>query len=170
MTKEFIKARFFGSHIGAKVFMEKHKELDVIFRGVSKPISVDGFNLHCTRDERHAFIVPNAFIVPIDHCKLVLRPLSSITDEEAIECAGIALGEKCHKAIVRHGGWCVVKHKTSSEKDVYIGFEPSAGVWNEFGSSTKYDIAAYDYLRSKNFCLPFMGLDPVAEGWAILKA
>jgi hypothetical protein len=33
--------------------------------------------------------------------------------------------------------------------------------------SEKSNVA--DYLRSKNFCLHFFGLDPIQEGWAVLE-
>ena len=71
------KARFFGMHIGCSVNvtgMAEYKNGGVTWDENGTFLFFDGF-------EHHLFD---------ENCKLILRPISSITDEEAIECAKIA--------------------------------------------------------------------------------
>lgn len=144
MDKQQIKARFFGAHIGCDV-------------SCFDTIKMVGTNLGIVPTNTGAVLChvkyQNGVIVPefINHCKLVLRPLSSITDMEAAECAKI-MGYKDFADEMR------IKY-TKAALQAMLTLRIEAGRhWH-----------CADYLRSINICLPFMGLYPIAEGWAILE-
>ena len=149
------KARFFGMHIGCSVNvtgMAEYKNGGVTWDENGTFLFFDGF-------EHHLFD---------ENCKLILRPISSITDEEAIECAKIA-ALKHYDKVLRFKDRIEVGNIQIAEWVVYIGLE-QIGIWGEGGCALIDDIKAYDYLRSRNFCLPFQGIDPIEAGWAILEA
>ena len=121
----------------------------------------------------------------LDNCKLVLRPLSSITDEEAIDVLTRAT-RLYIVAIERHSDKIVGAGMGNGNGNIIMGGGNVAmwlktsplpmGRFLETWSGVKgtdapeyMDYIAFDYLRSLNFCLPFMGLDPVKEGWAVLS-
>lgn len=146
MTAKEIKARFFGQHVGCDVRVKNH------------PVFAhDDYVLHGVKD---GFAIFSLFDADIDKCKLILRPLSSITDEEAVECfiTGRPHLEWCEYKVVRNeNGVGVLAWKDGVAKA---------------GLSIKHkalDLAQSDFIRSLNFCLPFCGLDPIAEGWAVLE-
>lgn len=122
MDKQQIKTRFFGAHIGCKVSATNaFGNGEYILSGVS------------TLDEGALMVFTEdggSFSTDITDCKLVLRPLSSLTGSEMAHLDAISI----------HCG----KNKMA------IGY------------------MRFDYLRSINVCVPFMGLDPITEGWAIL--
>jgi hypothetical protein len=124
------KARFFGQHIGGKC---------VAF-GELNEVAVDNLE-YCFCDE---------------NCKLILRPLSSINENESIE-------------LLKIGGWqdpewCAKHYLSDKSRDMTF-------VERVFSAEqTPYEyISIADYLRSKSFCLPFMGIDPLEAGWATLE-
>lgn len=86
----------------------------------------------------------------LDLAKLILRPLSDITDVELLICAEICgfLGE--------HGR-------------LYLKEILASGKIKEIDAYPNEAVALFDYLRSCNFALPFHGLDPVEAGFAILE-
>ena len=109
-------------------------------------------------------------------CKLVLRPLSSITDAEVTEVFAksanlyiVKIARDDDKIVgIGAGGGCVVIWVKTSPFPVGRFME----TWNSVSGRQPpecIDYMAVDYLRSINVCVPFMGLDPIAEGWAILE-
>jgi hypothetical protein len=137
-SKSTIKARFFGAHIGGTVN---------VF-GMARYI-----NGGVTWDENGVFkFFDGCEYHPFDEkCKLVLRPLSSITDVEAAECAKI-MGYKDFMDEMR------IKY-TKAALRVMLTLRIEADKhWH-----------CADYLRSINICVPFCGYEPVAEGWVILE-
>jgi hypothetical protein len=184
MDKSIIKARFFGAHIGCKVLIDEvsHQiNAGCVFR---KPNSQSAISPMPFLN----FYLPEQFgavtMCAVDRCKLVLRPLSSITDTEAIDVLTMATGLR------------IVEIERDSDKIVGVGMGRSAGniisgggnvamwlkisplpvgrlleTWNSQGGEPPecMDYIAIDYLRSINICVPFCGYEPIAEGWAILE-
>ena len=109
---------------------------------------------------------------------LELKPLSSITDEDAIEVAKIL---RPHSFEMHPRGWKVnrteneieITHRQSIfEFDIdysgSLGVDSDAG-WSYLGNAEQ--LFAYDYLRSKGYALPYMGLSVeklVEYGWVKL--
>ena len=163
--KQQLKARFFGMHKGAKF--------------VSPCFSGDQINIGCydeIEDGRlHARVKGIYGWYALELCELILRPLNSITDEEAIEAFsaagiyGIEVFRDSDKIgiIGRNGISAAIWIKTSP---LPVGRFLEA--WNNFPNRPQPECFEYmlvDWLRSKHFCLPFCGLDPIQEGWAILE-
>lgn len=110
--------------------------------------------------------------------KLILRPLSSITDEEVFEAFkaagiyGLDIFRDADKigVVGMNGVSAVMWVKTSS---MPVGRFLEA--WNNFPHKSQPECFEYmfvDYLRSKNFALPFMGMSVeqlIADGWIILQ-
>lgn len=147
MDKQQIKARFFGQHIGGRVRIAGSivcADGDYTLSGVSfwSKMSVELENVDC---KVWAF-----------DCKLVLRPLSDISKSELIELLTIAN--------YFDPEWCA---------DYYLSEEFSGRDWLNIALTNKKsnDVIFHviDYLRSINICVPFMGLDPIAEDWVILE-
>lgn len=155
-----LKARFFGMHIGCGVKSFDVVETNGINVGVDKRLN----GVYSCLIQYNAKLIVGELL---PHCKLILRPLSSITDEEAIECAKIA-ALKHYDKVLRFKDRIDVENIQIAEWVVYIGLN-QIGIWGEGGSALMDDIKAYDYLRSRNFCLPFQGIDPIDAGWAILE-
>lgn len=162
--KQQIKARFFGMHIGAQ-FVHQDIEGSAELLGVAKwellDIPAPGLSA-----------LGRAGWYDIDQCKLILRPLASITDEEVIECAKIYDADLIWKIYKRNEYFVQVEN---SDIELFT-------IWFPMGDTsliTLIDVAdntcafnqfeCIDYLRSLSFVLPFMGVDPVAENWAILE-
>lgn len=113
---------------------------------------------------------------------LLLKPLSSISDEDAIEVAKIACPELFHTRKSGHyierrefeNGWITVKHDINY-KSVDIDIDGYILVYNE-SDDGGYDrnpnmVHAIDYLRSKGYALPWMGLtveEMIEAGWVKL--
>jgi hypothetical protein len=154
--KQQLKARFFGLHIACKVMARLSSETYFI----NKLVGVSGDT--CDVAECGNF--------PIDSCKLILRPLSSITDEEAIECARIAgiCGERMYVSRMDRAMRLEVSAESiSAEICFYLSpTHPELFSFTDCAGDTALGVS--DYLRSRNFALPFHGLDPISEGWAIL--
>lgn len=108
---------------------------------------------------------------------ILLKPLSSISDEDAIEVAKIACPELFHTRKSGHYvdrsqiDWVSVKH-CNNYKSVDIDIDGYVLVCNESDGSLyerNSNMAhAIDYLRSKGYTLPWMGLtveEMVEAGW-----
>jgi hypothetical protein len=143
--KQQLKARFFGIHLGCKCFYGINDGDNDTLLGV---------------DLSESIVSTSDSIERVEHSdknfKLILRPLSSITDEEAIE-----IGKMLGYTVTETRPAFVAKAKGKSFCEFLEGGElMRAGV-------AVFEI--HDYLRSRNFALPFMGLAPVAENWCILE-
>ena len=163
-----LKARFFGMNIGCDVNIYRNGY--VVCYGLN--IGVTAHDGWVTIDA-----APNRRYSDADFdIKLILRPLSSITDDEAIECAKIALDDSLvsidNSNIGRSNGatWVVTKSKerffifNDFKDDCMFSADTEEGDDIRFRA---FEVA--DYLRSLNFCLPFQGIDPIEAGWAILE-
>jgi len=166
-----IKSRFFGSYIGCKyqyINPDFPKMTPAIFTncglieddGNYRVRNENGFNKQAFED-----------------CQLILRPLPSITDEEAIAALTKATGlylcdvdrneDRIVAVGVNHSSCAVIWLKISvNQSGTFIQ------AWNDIKGHSQpdcHDYLAVDYLRSLNFCLPFNSIDPIEAGWAILE-
>jgi hypothetical protein len=155
------KARFFGQHIGCKCIAVFNQDTHF----VNTLLGVQG----------HYCYVSECGTFGSDQCKLILRPLNSITDEEAIECARIAYGWNIKKSthqIERHSGLLYVWVGHNKFEINWQGIEEEVITClfldgKEVGHNALW---VCEYLRSLNFALPFQGIDPVVAGWAVLES
>lgn len=160
--KQQLRSRFFGQHIGCRVNVFGMAEY--VNGGVTW--DDDGVFKFFDGHEYHPFD---------NNCKLILRPLSSITDEEVFEMFvfagffGIDIIRDTDKiGVIGRNGDCAVIWIKISPKPIGRFLE----AWNNVKNKEQPEVFEYmivDWLRSKNFALPFCGIDPVSEGWAILE-
>ncbi len=168
MTEQIEKARFFGMCIGCEVVVQTDVECYGTNFGISN-LKTDGRFACCVQyDENNSRVLE-----PHGYCKLILKPLSSITDEHAIECAKIAQDINfTAKDISRFDSHLVVGTSfyhfylwfDIEDDDSIVSFE----VEGEPAAFRQFEVI--DFLRSKSYCLPFAGKDPIAENWAIEPA
>ncbi len=142
MDKHQIKARFIGMHIGCRyqyVNPDFPSMVPAVFTnhglieedcGNYRIRNENGFNKQSFGD-----------------CKLILRSLSSITDDELTHA------------------WRLMFSMVPS-----MTFDRFKSAWDVKcrPSGDKHPVDVADYFRSINICLPFCGLDPIEEGWAVL--
>lgn len=116
---------------------------------------------------------------------LVLKPLSAISDENAIEVAKILIDDNQDFKVYDHpfDGLFVFKDNVSVSGYSYVEFwkyNIECGTYypkhpdkrKELMVSACLFLQAYDYLRSKSYLLPFMDLtieQILAYGWAVIK-
>lgn len=95
----------------------------------------------------------------LEDCFLELKPLSQITDEDAIEVARLQLSG-------------------TKEEDIKLHFDPSDpefAVCTSYHRNDYYEVVnsqSYQYLQSKGYALPWMGLsvnEMVKVGWIKLN-
>lgn len=135
MDKEQInKTRFLGQHIGCQFTHPDIEGTDELL-GVADVFDPSAYG--------------SAGWYDTERCKLALRPLSYITENELIVCAKLAEYKDPSQPQIQYIKNCLLH-------DLKLHIE------------IRQHWAISDYLRSLGFCTPFMGLDPVAEGWAVL--
>lgn len=152
-----LKARFLGLYIGSGAA--------ITFKGKEPFWGID-------YAEKRVRLSSNTWW-PLRHCQLILRPLSSITDQEAIECAMCYNDEASWAFYKRNEHFAQVIDNESGELfTIWFPLDETSIItlidcvdetcaFNQF--------TCIDWLRSKHFCLPFCGHDPIQEGWAILE-
>lgn len=86
----------------------------------------------------------NALVVPYDQCRLILTPLSHITDEDEIQVGRIARPEIKDVHHLRNIGTNIIADIINGHSLLEIGFV-----------SIQHII---DYLRSRNYDLGYMGI------------
>jgi len=116
-----------------------------------------------------------------DKVYMLLKPLSDISDEDAIELC-VFLKYNNYETLSR-----TETDLTIFEKDVksyraipsiIIDFETGLVEWDNGESwddnrTTGFNCYAYDFLRSKGYLLPFNGLSTeelISRGWAVLTS
>ncbi|WP_312697095.1 hypothetical protein [Sphingobacterium mizutaii] len=121
------KAKFFAQYWGQEVLSD-----NICFN----KLTVDIYKMSISR---------------LEPSSLKLKPLSSITDEDAIEVAKIKFPTESHKHFPDHG-----KHI----------------IRNKNNRNVMEKMSIIDFLRSKSYALPYMGLsveEMVEYGWIKLK-
>jgi len=172
------KAKFFAQHIGAEILYPDtdNKIITAYLTGIS--IS-DGIETTYKRKKKGcsgdylSFKSNGNHNSDALHAKIILKPLSSITDEDAIEVAefmGLTEGD----FEINHRPTDI--HIDADSQELTLFFEDCSIYFNDFNSdeaSTGTDyLSVYDYLRSKGYALPWMGLSVeqmVEAGWIKLQ-
>lgn len=106
-----------------------------------------------------------------------LTPLSQITDEDAIEITKISICRDPFVVHVRRHESGEIEIENISQHSTWTLFISDVWIYFQCGSSRSYVdstsmLEIYDYLRSKGYALPWMGLsvDELVEyGWVKLK-
>ena|SRR5690606_29772386 len=146
----------------------------------------DVANIRLPHEEEYRGVIDSITMDHITH--LELKPLSSISDEDAIEVAKILNKETRNNFRTRFiyeiikktdGVYVDVKAdysdiKSANPKQVYVGvIDISNFRWVYKGESNSQMVGVcIDYLRSRGYALPFMGLsveELVNRGWVKLK-
>ena len=159
MTDQQLKLKFFGLHLGCPFIRGGS-------RGTLQGVSIDRFGKECAQTVFDGLIAT----IKIDNCRLLLKPLSEITDEDAYEVGKLV---NCWSKAERN-----MKFFIDDElRDTHIaaGKMFANAIGKDFGHASSHPFAnnsteilsAFDYLRSKGYCLPYMWKDPFKEGWAI---
>ncbi len=157
MDKQQIKARFFGAHIGCKVLIAKSPQFAGGIFALSEVSYSDiaGTSIFFLKEDgtppRYDGGYEMSMMNVVNTTRLILRPLPSMTDEELTILSEILFPTHA-------------KCKTGELLTFGIRSGKLNGMW-----MMRYTAISADYLRSINICVPFMGLDPIAEGWAILE-
>lgn len=161
MEKEQLKARFFGMHIGCPFTHPDFEEPQELWGAAKWQLAKHhGFSGSCFYKDGW---------VDIERSQLILKPLSIITDEE-IKAIANALGFCSEKyKITRQRTWIDVEAPQSlTFFRIYLSANnPDIFSWE--GQNAGEYIDGIDYLRSIGFHLSYLGLNPVAEGWAIIE-
>lgn len=148
MTAE-AKARFFALYWG-----------EVVIQDVDNAVVVQLYPVHPSNMYR------------FEESNLLLKPLSSITDEDAIE-VGILTGCWSRKEAIECGD--EIKEQLIGFGKNFcksIGKDYGIGLGAPFASGIQDISDAFDFLRSKSYALPFMGWSVeqmVEAGWIKLK-
>jgi len=169
LTNE-IKLKIFSNYIGCRVKyigtdgeykegMSDTNKDDYNYRFILTGIKKD--NHWCTTAlfgdilNREDLVVDTNIETDINDCKLILTPLSEITDEDAIELTNIL-------------GW---KGLNSGEAKALFGLFFLIKSNDNLKSQLLYDLndicMVYDYLRFKGYMVPYMGIDLYEAGIAI---
>lgn len=86
----------------------------------------------------------NALVVPYDQCRLILTPLSAISDEDEIQVGRIARPEIKDAHHLRNIGTNIISDIINGRNLLEIGFAAIQHI--------------IDYLRSRNYDLGYMGI------------
>lgn len=135
LTKEQVRARYFACHYDCKIKINDDV-VDGNMSGISeltKSVIVRTKDGYCSVD--------------IAGCQLLPRPLSAITDEDALEVAKIAFSDDSGLRTLSGGIMAIINFMFTGMDKPYI----------------------LDLLRSLGYHTgKFMGYDPIEEGWCIV--
>lgn len=103
---------------------------------------------------------------------LVLKPLSTISDEDAIYVAKIIEPTWKSPVITYNDSKCVSIGRNRPNYGHTIDLYSDGTLYCEYKYDSDCFLMAYDYLRSKGYALPYMGLSVekiIEYGWIKLK-
>lgn len=159
------KSKFYTQYFGQQVFIETvDTEYAMTIVGVDNTTGTHvldkGINLLC--------------YYPINSGCLLLKPLTSITNEDAIETAKLmGLTEGDFRLELRPTDI----HLQAEGQEFTLFYEDCSIYFNDLDSDLANSgidyLAAYDFLRSKGYALPYMGLsveELIRHGWIKLTA
>lgn len=181
------KARFFAQYIESEVDISSTKYFQEQAKW-NKPVTtckLFGIRSDLNKDWNIAFMQTNiitqnegVLMFDIDVCSLLLKPVSAISDEDAIQVAKIAMvGE--FKKVIRYKDFIDIKSE-GLEPDINMVQIFHTGEFElAFSKSYEYQgihgekyVEIIDFLRSKGYALPFMqySVEQLIEmGWVKLK-
>ena len=146
------KAKFFAQYWGQEVL--KYPGLNPVFE-----IQWQEFNPHIENEE----------IKPIQDGYLELKPLSSITDEDAIEVSSLLTQEK-YIVVERTDQYISL---SKGKYDFFIWFDGEILFNNDNASQLPLErMHVYDFFRLNGFALPWNGIsvqEQIERGWVKLN-
>lgn len=108
---------------------------------------------------------------------LQLKPISSISDEDAIECcrykSELSFFTKKKWYVIRHDDFLEVKSKGSAHSFAIDFVSGDVDFYNDQELGVTDSDTTKDFLRSKGYALPAFGLsveELVKRGWYVLKS
>ena len=148
------KARFFAQYYGQKIQVDNELEEMGKF-----PLTINNISFQPEK------------------CHLELTPLPDITDEDAWN---VGIMVNCWAKWERKQDWFLSKEDDFHEVHIEggksfaeaIGKEWGHGMSHPFANNSTDILSAYDFLRSKGYALPWMGLSVeklIEYGWIKLK-
>lgn len=168
ITKEQARSRYFASHIGCKLAIEDY-------------IQNSGQVIGITQD-RSILAGQNTIGIDlwfkISSCKVMLRPLSKITDEHAVEVARVLSGFGFDEDIMNAPPIERKKDRvfvwTSNYGKCEICFDGEMSWSDRFLDMDAADyhnqIHAHNILQYLGYHTGnFLGFDPIQEGWCIIN-
>lgn len=192
LTKEQVRARYVACYIGCEV---KYPNIDngytvAILTGVSR---TDGIETTYKRKKKGcagdylSFKSNGRHNCDALHTQLLLRPLSAITDEDAIElakmmgfevvedtedtCNGFIVDREC-PPYVRVCVWekCVIPEDVTEWDVKHINVNTSNYSIVDIYGMNAWTPEIIDYLRARGYYTgKFMGFNPIQEGWVIIN-
>lgn len=116
--------------------------------------------------------------VPYRKSYIELKPLSSISDEQAIQVCRLVATPKHNYPdkyfkVIRFKAYSSIRVKLDNDffnEDIRIGTENGC-VWMPFKENARISSTVYDYLRSQRIAIEFMGLsveELIKKGWVKL--
>lgn len=139
---------------------------------------IEGWNRGVMICDAHKLVIEEFY--SLDKSFLILKPLSSISDYEAIEVAKIVCPEMFINAggdpikIERQEEWLTVwrKRNVHSVDIDFLGYTTCQNKEVEYKRNSVGNTSAIDFLRSRGYALPYMSLsveEQVNRGWVKLK-
>lgn len=156
MNKNEIRTRFFAAYLGAKCTYP-----DINGKKITATLTKVGVDEIETTYKRKRYGCSGDILswesngshnADALHTRLILTDLSRITDEHSIEVTKIIHENPEWHTVEQGKAW--IKDFTDRQLSMIY-----TGHWTHIA----------DLLRMWGYCLPFMGFDPIAEGWAILE-
>lgn len=154
------KLKLFGANIGSQVEFEGQVYTlggvilqDITINHNGDYVTINKGNVILSGDFSGIGNVGTSF-VSVKSCKLLQTPLSAISDEDALE------GLKIVKVYIEKSGAYITE------------FSPIEKIKKTYQDIPIWRLDIADYLRSKGFALPYMGLSveqQISYGWIKLK-
>lgn len=189
MNDKDLKIKFFGLHLGQRV---KGQFNEGLLTGIY-------YSMEWEKHFALILYKGSTGSEEINKCHLILKLLSQISDEDCAYIAMLVMNTEIGLAelmkTIKNSSdeWVKANPIFSIKKeiydtsdgidywvitisltdDTYFSFYPEdmTMVYRYLGDTMPVSNTVHinDYLRSKGYLLPFQGLDPVAEGWAVLE-
>lgn len=158
-----LKARAFAAYLGSTaVWPVYHQDSGYDYKGGTRIVL--GAASYYDAINSHSF----------ELIKLELKPLSSISEPDAIEVAKLSGSDTCTDYTLSKDGEFIyydgiLKYRIWFYDDG-IGMDISKnGIWHDCTTDSSFWWNIADYLRSRSYNLPFMGKDLIKENIAIIK-
>jgi hypothetical protein len=144
-----IKAKVLAQYLGHPLRLERMPE---------EPFKEWAVRCHSDYHVTLYYVHAKPYGAMLSEVKLILRPLSAITDEDAIEVSQMIMEEERGSIIQRIGGEVRVYQKSGNER-VYITKEWRGCFWEngemyDEQRSSILTTECYQYLQSKGYDLP----------------
>jgi len=157
------KGKFFAHYIDQSVTIPEYLQEDDLWKdAILTGVRNGGHEIEFQLIDKNDNVDETETVEPINAVALILKPLSSITDEDAFAVAELE-GYKTTGTIEREENWVSVFTESPSGAEFSILFSNGYCGWDNGLDYSDHDTegvspAAYDYLRSRGYAIPWMGL------------